>query len=91
MLEKLTTTAGGAVPVIARCVFGAMMFFHGLDKLNRGVGGFAEGLAEKGGAAGDSRWLGRDPAGARRWVDADGGPAVAAGVGVVHARAHPGR
>jgi putative oxidoreductase len=48
MFEKLTETAGGAVPVIARIVVGAMMFFHGLDKLNRGVGGFAEGLATRG-------------------------------------------
>jgi putative oxidoreductase len=48
MFEKLTADAGGAVPVIARVVFGAMMFFHGLDKLNRGVGGFAEGLATRG-------------------------------------------
>ncbi|MGH3979461.1 MAG: DoxX family protein [Pseudonocardiaceae bacterium] len=41
-------SAGGAVPVIARVIVGGMMFFHGLDKLNGGVSGFAEGLAEKG-------------------------------------------
>jgi putative oxidoreductase len=41
-------SVGGAVPVIARVTVGAMMFFHGLSKLNNGVSGFAEGLARKG-------------------------------------------
>lgn len=41
-------SAAGSVPVIARVIVGGMMFFHGLDKLNGGVPGFAEGLGSKG-------------------------------------------
>lgn len=40
--------AGGLAPVTARVIVGGMMFFHGLDKLNSGVSGFAGGLAKKG-------------------------------------------
>jgi putative oxidoreductase len=38
----------GAVPVVVRVVFGGMMFFHGLDKLDRGPAGFGDFLATEG-------------------------------------------
>lgn len=48
MFQKLTTAGSGAVPVIARVVIGLLFFFHGLDKLNAGVAGFADALASQG-------------------------------------------
>jgi putative oxidoreductase len=38
----------GAVPVVVPVVFGGMMFFHGLDKLDRGPAGFGDFLATEG-------------------------------------------
>jgi hypothetical protein len=38
-VESLGRLAG-AVPVAVRVIVGGMMFFHGLDKLDRGPAGF---------------------------------------------------
>lgn len=48
MFERLTASGAGVLPVSARVVVGAMMFFHGLDKLNSGVSSFADFLASEG-------------------------------------------
>lgn len=46
MFQRLDRAAG-VIPVIARLVFGGMMFFHGLDKLRGGVSGFAGLFVDK--------------------------------------------
>jgi putative oxidoreductase len=38
----------GAVPVAVRVIIGGMMFFHGVDKLDRGPAGFGDFLASEG-------------------------------------------
>ena len=46
-VESLGRLAG-AVPVVVRVIVGGMMFFHGLDKLDRGPAGFGDFLASEG-------------------------------------------